>query len=248
LRGRSTCTPRDLHCDAYRARQLPIIKRKLVETQSKTPAITLHASVGIDIRRRESRGLQPRFTITHGEVGLAEWGVGPFEDALKTITKTRERARRDLLAELRKLNGEEFEAFVELLFTEMGYDVTVTGGSGDDGIDVVAELSTGIGAQRIGIQAKRLGANRTIGPNPVRLLRDALSTRLCNAGAVVATCGMDPKAVEVAAEPGKTPVELVDHDRLLDLALEYKVGIRSESLDVYTANLMSAFALEGETK
>ncbi|HYZ77168.1 MAG TPA: restriction endonuclease [Gaiellaceae bacterium] len=223
-----------------------ILKRNLVETQSKTPAITLHASISIDIKRREERGLPPRFTLAAGDVALAEWDLGPFEEALKTIGKTREKARRDLLAALRKLKGDEFEAFVELLFTEMGYDVTVTGGGGDDGIDLVAELSTGIGAQRIGIQAKCYGANRTVGPNTVRLLRDALSTRQCNAGAVVATCRMDAKAIEVAAEPGKTLVELVDHDRLVDLALEYKVGIRSESLDVYSESLASAFAIGGK--
>ena len=221
-----------------------ITKRKLVDTQSEKPAITLHASLGIDIRRRASRGLAPRFTITRGQVALASWDVGPFEDARATIEKTRERARRDLLAELRKLDGADFEAFVEVLFTEMGYDVAVVGGSGDDGIDLVAELSTGIGAQRIGIQAKCHGANRSIGPNTVRLLRDALSERQCNAGAVVATCRMDPQAVVVVQEKGKTPVELVDHDRLIDLALEYKVGILSEPVDVFSANLPSAFAIE----
>ncbi len=56
---------------------------------------------------------------------------------------------------------------------------------------------------------------------------------------------MDPKAIEVASEPGKSPVELVDHDRLVDLALEYKVGIRSESLDMYSENLKGAFTIEG---
>lgn len=217
-----------------------VTKRRLVLTNSKTPAITLHASISTDIRRREDRGLPPRFTITEGDVGLAEWESGPFEEALDTINKTRERARRELLADLRKLNGDEFEAFVEVLFTEMGYDVTVIGGSGDDGIDLVAELSTGIGAQRIGIQAKCRGANRSVSPNTVRLLRDALTTRQCNAGAVVATCRMDAKAVEVAAEPGKAPIELVDHDRLVDLALEFGVGIRSEQLSVYFADLGDA--------
>ena len=34
--------------------------RKLAETQSKTPAITLHSSVSLDIRRHEAQGLPPR--------------------------------------------------------------------------------------------------------------------------------------------------------------------------------------------
>lgn len=110
--------------------------------------------------------------------------------------------------------------------------------------DLVAELGTGIGAQRIGIQAKCLGANRTVGPNTVRLLRDALTTRQCNAGAVIATCRFENAAIEVADEAGKFPVELVDHNRLIDLALEFKVGIRTEPLDVYREDLKSAFSTE----
>lgn len=163
---------------------------------------------------------------------------------MKTIGRTRERARRNLLSKLRRLNGSEFEGFVELLFTKMGYDVTVTGGTGDDGIDLVAELGTGIGAQRVGIQAKCRGPNRSIGPNTVRLLRDALSTRQCNAGAVVATCRFDANAIEVAAEPGKPPVELIDNNRLTDLALEFKSGIRSGSLDIYREDLEGLFKVE----
>lgn len=119
----------------------------------------------------------------------------------------------------------------------MGYDVTVTGGSDDEGIDVVAELVVGIGAQRIGIQAKCLGSRREVGPSTVRLLRDALSSRECNAGAVVATCRYNEDAKRVAEEAGKPPVELVDADRLTDLALQYGVGARSEAIEAYSEDL-----------
>jgi restriction endonuclease Mrr len=230
----------------YKVLSEQITRRNLVESLSQTPAITLHSSVNIDIRKRKSRGLPARFTLVKGEVGLAEWDVGPFEEVLKMATRTRDRAKRDLLAALRKLDGEQFETFVELLFTEMGYEVTPVGGSGDKGIDLIAELGPGIGAQRIGIQAKCYGASRSIGPNTVRLLRDALSSQQCNAGAVVATCRIDDQAVEVVNEPGKTPVELVNHERLTELAVQYKVGIRSEPLDMYREDLQSLFEPESE--
>jgi hypothetical protein len=140
-----------------------IMRENLVETETRTPAITLHTSVGQDVRRRRDRGLSPRFTLSKGEIGLAEWEIGPFEEAMETIQRTREKAKRDLIAKLRELSGEQFEGFLEVLFTRMGYDVQVTAGSDDEGIDLVAELGSGVGAQRVGIQAKRLRPARGFG-------------------------------------------------------------------------------------
>ena len=48
------------------------------------------------------------------------------------------------------MGGHEFEAFVALMFSKMGYSTTVTKGSGDQGIDVIAEKN----GKKIGIQAK----------------------------------------------------------------------------------------------
>lgn len=48
------------------------------------------------------------------------------------------------------MSGLEFENFISTLFSKMGYSTTVTKGSGDQGIDVIAEKN----GQKIGIQAK----------------------------------------------------------------------------------------------
>lgn len=48
------------------------------------------------------------------------------------------------------MNGCDFENFVALLFTKMGYETIVTKGSGDQGIDVIAEKNN----VKIGVQAK----------------------------------------------------------------------------------------------
>jgi HJR/Mrr/RecB family endonuclease len=48
------------------------------------------------------------------------------------------------------MDGQEFEKFLSLLFSRMGYKTEVTKASGDQGIDVVAEKNE----KRIGIQAK----------------------------------------------------------------------------------------------
>src|SRR5262245_29866589 len=116
-----------------------ILHKNLVDTQSQTPAITLHASINLDVKGRRERGLPARFLIRPGgDSTLAEWEGGPLEEARRALASSRVRAKRDLLRRLRDLDGSEFETFLERLFTAMGYDVTVTGGSGDEGIDVVA--------------------------------------------------------------------------------------------------------------
>lgn len=223
-----------------------ILRRSLVATKSQSPEITLHASISLDIKGRAARGLPPWFVILRGGmVTLAQWEGGPLEDARDALLKSRDRTRRDLLRKLRQLDGGKFETFLERLFTTMGYDVTVTGGSDDEGVDLVAELlAAGVGSQRVGIQAKCKGGSRKIGPNTVRLLRDALATYACNAGAVVATVGFDDKAIAVAGEPGKPPIDLIDNDRLTELAIQFKVGVRSETIEAYSEDLDSVFEEE----
>jgi restriction endonuclease Mrr len=231
----------------YRSLAKRIVDRDLVKTDTQTPHITLHVSISSENRRRGAKGLPPRFLLRRGEVALTEWDVGPLEDAFKTLSQLREKTKRDLLKKLRELSGTGFEGFLEVLFTEMGYSVTVTAGSEDEGVDLVAELEGGVGIQRVGIQGKCLNTKRSVGPNTVRLLRDALSVYKCNAGAVVTTTTFDPKAVEVAAEDGKLPIVLVDCNALVDLAMEHQVGIRQESLPVYFEDLDEVFSDADET-
>jgi restriction endonuclease Mrr len=226
-----------------------IVRRGLVQTRSNTPAITLHASVSLDLRSRREKGLPPRFTIGQGMVGLAGWEPGPSDEARRIIDRTRDRAKRELLSGLRALSGQEFESFLEVLLSEMGYSVTVIGGTrADQGIDLVAELAGGAATQRIGIQAKCLGPSREVGPSVIRLLRDALDTQQCNAGAVVATARFNAEARAVSAEPGKPPVELIDSARLVELAVEYGVGVRSQTIAEYHADLASVFQVTDDER
>lgn len=48
------------------------------------------------------------------------------------------------------MSGQEFEKFLALMFSKMGYTTEITKGSGDQGIDVIASKD----ATKIGIQAK----------------------------------------------------------------------------------------------
>jgi len=218
-----------------------IMKRQMVATQSKTPDITVHASVSQEIRRRADRGLPPRFTIKAGDIGLAEWSAPPLKDAQLTVDKLREKAKRELLKKLRQLEGADFESYLEVLLIRMGYEVEVTGGTGDDGVDLIAESSGGVSPQRLGIQAKCLGSGRETGPNPIRLLRDALPSKECQVGAVISTAKFNDDARRVAAEPGRPPVELIGPEELAELAAEHGVGISARPVDLLFEDLDGVF-------
>lgn len=90
------------------------------------------------------------------------------------------------------MDGSEFEHFVSLLFTKMGYLTEVTRGSGDQGLDVTA-AKNGI---RIGIQAKRYSNKVT--NKAIQEISAALNHYGCNRGMVITNNYFTDSAVELA--------------------------------------------------
>lgn len=103
------------------------------------------------------------------------------------------------------MNGIEFEQFLCLLFEKMGYMTIQTKGSGDQGIDVIAQNNI----CKIGIQAKRYTGN--VGNAAVQ---EALAGKMfynCDRVMVITNSTFTPMAVDLA---NKTHVELWDRDFL----------------------------------
>lgn len=65
---------------------------------------------------------------------------------------------------LRSMDWDTFEHVLGDLWAAEGYETTVTQGSADEGIDIIAENGT----ERVAIQAKRYAANNTVGNRTVR--------------------------------------------------------------------------------
>lgn len=90
------------------------------------------------------------------------------------------------------MDGHEFERFISLLFTKMGYQTEVTRGSGDQGLDVLAEKN-GI---KIGIQAKCY--TNKVTNKAVQEISAALSHYNCSKGMVITNNYFTDSAVELA--------------------------------------------------
>lgn len=73
-------------------------------------------------------------------------------------------SKESVVQKLRQIDPYEFEGFVAEVWEQRGYDTTVRSGSGDRGIDVVAEY----GSEKVLIQVKRYGKENKVGSQTVR--------------------------------------------------------------------------------
>lgn len=116
---------------------------------------------------------------------------------------------RELLHWLRWLKPAEFEKFVADLFSKLGYKTKVTGGSHDEGVDVVAEKD---GIKHY-IQCKRYN-NSTVGVSAVREFYGAITAHLTNDKGYYITTNKFTLEAEKFAED--KPIELIDGARLIE--------------------------------
>ncbi len=109
------------------------------------------------------------------------------------------------LCSIDTMDGTQFEEFLTVLFTHLGYRVQHVGMSHDFGADLVLTSSH----QRIVVQAKRYARN--VGIGAVQEALGAVQYYRGTRGMVVASSGFTEPARELAARSG---VELWDRQRL----------------------------------
>jgi HJR/Mrr/RecB family endonuclease len=129
---------------------------------------------------------------------------------IKTRFKSGEKWRsdREILAGLRKMDPSEFEEYVAGLFSKLGYQTEVTGGSGDGGIDVIARKN---GVENY-IQCKKY--KNKVGPSMVRDFYGAMADHLAKGKGFLVTTGYFTPEDEMFAED--KPIELIDGNRLVE--------------------------------
>jgi HJR/Mrr/RecB family endonuclease len=106
------------------------------------------------------------------------------------------------------LSGEEFETYIARILTKLGYDVSGTRATGDQGADLVAQRD----GLKIIIQAKRYDG--PVGNNAVQEVIGALSFYGGDEGWVVTNSTFTPSARALAQ---KAHIKLIDKAGLADL-------------------------------
>jgi restriction system protein len=154
---------------------------------------------------------------------VPEPGAGrPEGDQESLIGKGREQ----LSDRVRGLSPAAFERLCARLLAESGYTgVTVTGRSGDGGIDGRAKLELGIEPLNMSFQAKRWTTDRKVGADHVRTFAGGLGGEDA-LGIYITTSRFTDEAVE-AAKRSMKPIVLIDGQRILDLMTNAGLGVKS---------------------
>jgi len=132
--------------------------------------------------------------------------------------------KEQLLDALLGLPPDSFERLARRLLREAGFiSATVTGKSGDGGIDGIGVYRLSLVSFPVFFQCKRYKGS--VGSSAVRDFRGAMSGR-GDKGLLITTGNFTADAKQEATRDGAPPVDLIDGDRLCDLLKEYELGIR----------------------
>lgn len=138
----------------------------------------------------------------------------------KTTLENFDPARFVTIYRVDAMTGYEFENFLALLFTTIGYDVQTTKKTGDQGADLFAEKF----GKKIVIQAKNYSDN--VGNSAVQQVLAAKTFYGCDDTMVVTNSYFTPSAIELAKSGG---VGLVDRRKLQQYLDEYNRTIMDQA-------------------
>lgn len=147
------------------------------------------------------------------------------EPKFESIPTEDEEHSINLINLIQSLSPSGFEKLCKRLLTEIGInEITITGGSGDQGIDGkgVVKLNDVV-SLNIVFQCKRY--KETVSPHHVRDFRGAMQGR-GEKGLIITTGRFTKEAKAEASRDGVTPIELIDGNRLVELFEKYSLGLK----------------------
>ena len=192
-------------------------------TSGKTPETSLSAQVSAEIKRQQKRGVQPRFVrYSRGHVGLSEWMGRGLEFQIEQQNLKVQKALRERLLDMKP---HEFEQLIAKLLSEMDFEVEVTELSGDSGIDVRGTLVVGdVVHIRMAVQVKKWKLKNNVQAPVVQQVRGSLGVH--EQGLIITTSDFSPGAEREAAQKDKTPIALMNGEKLVALLMRYGIGVQ----------------------
>ncbi len=136
---------------------------------------------------------------------------------------------QELLEKLKNNSSGFFEKVVLTLLNNMGYGKgEVTGRSGDEGIDGFINQDK-LGLDKIYFQAKRFNENTPVSASMLRDFLGALELKGANKGVFITTSNF-PKGSEETLSKTVKNVTLINGSMLVELMMEYNVGVQKENI------------------
>ncbi|MEO8427110.1 MAG: restriction endonuclease [Verrucomicrobiota bacterium] len=133
--------------------------------------------------------------------------------------------REHLLNVIKSISSSGFEQLCQRLLREAGFkQVTVTGRTGDGGIDGVGILQINpFVSFQVLFQCKRY--ERSVSPSQVRDFRGAMEGR-ADKGIIITTGTFTSDARKEALRDGAKPIELVDGEKLIEMFESLRLGLK----------------------
>jgi len=206
------------------------IEAGLIETEGATPDATMGAQLYLELRNNPKTAFRKvgpaKFTVTKARSST---------DSAEVIVDNQNQSVRELLrAKLQSMEPSQFEVLVSELLGKLGYEsISVTGRSGDRGIDIAATLTMGgITSVKTVVQVKRYKTGNNLAGAVIAQLRG--SAEVDQRGLVITTADFTKEGVIEASAANKMPVALVNGDKLLDLLLAHEIGVKKDLMPVYS--------------
>lgn len=140
-----------------------------------------------------------------------------------------------LLDILQAMSPSAFERLAQRLLRESGFSsATVTGRSGDGGIDGVGVYQISLLSFPVFFQCKRYTGS--VGPGAVRDFRGAMAGR-GDKGLLITTGTFTSEARNEARRDGAPPIDLIDGDRLCELLKDFAIGVTTTPRTVEDVSL-----------
>ena len=208
------------------------LQQGILSTEGKTPEATMAALLYVDIKENKKTKFKK---VGKGKFTLIEQ-TDSSTSPLLLIEKQNSLVKKALMKKLYDMDPYQFEFLIADLLKEIGYEnVEATKKSGDKGIDVIANLTMdGITNVKTIIQVKRFKAGNNISGKIITQLRG--SAEVDQRGLVITTSDFTKDAVQESKAPNKMPVSLVNGEKLLKLLIKHGVGIKKETVEVFSVD------------
>lgn len=204
------------------------IAEGLLESVGKTPHATMGALLYTDTLNASSRFRRGDQKGTFALKATAPTGI---DQQIELIQK---KVRLDLRKHILGMHPQKFEELVRSLLEEMGFEETeTTQYVNDRGIDVRGILKANqLTPIKVVIQAKRWTNN--VGSVTVRNLRGSLRMVDGEQGIIVTPSDFTPDARAESQAEGKMPITLINGNQLIDLLIQYQVGVKKEERIIHS--------------
>lgn len=208
------------------------LQEGILQTAGKTPSATMAAQIYVEINTQRKSQFKK---VGKGKFALRDQlGKDDTSSPLLFLEKHNVLVRAALHKKLQEMDPYQFELLIADLLKQIGYeDGEVTKRTGDKGIDINATLTMGgITDVKTIIQVKKWKSGNNVSGKVITQLRG--SAEVDQRGLVITTSKFTKDAAKESRAPNKMPVSMIDGDKLLDLLMEHGVGIKKESVELYS--------------